>query len=207
MRNRKDLKLDTGKRIKSITLLPCSLLTFMGWLDARRGTDSIPNARVDRYLSKCAARERLEVLLTESRYEGHRKAGAAAIVKLKTYNGAYDSIPSDTPDGSPYSIRANARNAAKRNSLTADRETAKTQLIEINESLIHADTVLFERIRKTREKALTTKIAAYVKGVRKKIPTYAPNLEMSDDAYAVYKEKHSPGDTAISEAAQKIKEE
>lgn len=75
------------------------------------------------------------------------------------------------------------------------------RLIEIHEALIHADAVLCACIRKTREKALTMKIALYVKGVRKK-PTCEPNPEMSDDAYAVYKEKHNPGDTAISEATK-----
>lgn len=207
MNKKKEFKLDNGKKIKSVTRTPCFMLTIFGYFDVRKGEKSIPNAKVDRFLSKCEGRERLESLMIESRYEGKRKAGAAAIAKLAAYNDANNAIPKDSADGSPYSIRANARNASKRSSLAAEHEQAKATLLEVNESLIHADTVLCERIRKTREKALNVKIAAYVKGVRKKIPEYSPNLALSDDAYAVYKRKHEIGDNAISSAVSKITKE
>lgn len=207
MKKKKALKLDNGKRIKSVTLIPCCMLTILGWIDALKGQDAIPNAKVAGYLSKCEGRENLEALITESRYEDERKAGAAAIVTISSYNDARNAIPANSSDGSPYSIRENARNAAKRSSLTAEYEQAKAKIIEVNESLIHADTVLCERIRKTREKALNTKIAAYVKGVRKKIPDYEPTLDLSDDAYTVYKKKHENGDSAISDAVSKMTKE
>lgn len=199
--------LDNGKKIKSITLIPCSMLTILGWFDALKGEESIPNAKVDRFLNKCKGRERLETLMIESRYEDERKAGASAIVKISSFNDVNNAIPDDSSDGSPYSIRANARNASRRSSLIAECEQAKARLIEVNESLIHADTVLCERIRKTREKALNTKIYAYVKGVRKKIPGYNPNLELSDDAYEVYKRKHEIGDKAIFDTVSKMTKE
>lgn len=206
MKNEK-AKIDNGKKIKSVTLIPCSMLTVLGWLDALKGEESVPNAKVDRFLNKCKGRERLEALIIESRCERDRKAGALAIVKISAFDDANNAIPADFSDGSPHSIRANARNTSKRNALLAEREQAKATLIEVNESLIHADTVLCERIRKTREKALNTKIAAYIKGVRKKIPGYNPNLELSDDAYTVYKAKHEVGDTAIFNAVSKMSKE
>lgn len=207
MNKKNAIKLDNGKKIKSITHTPCFVLTISGWLDAVKGEESIPNAKVDRLKSKCDGRERLETLMIESRYESERKAGATAVAKILSYDDISKEIPSDLSDGTPYSIRANARNASKRNSLAMEREQAKSRLIEVNESLIHADTVLCERIRKTREKAMNVKIAAYVKGVRKKIPGYSPDLTMSDDAYAVYKRKHEIGDKAIADAVSKMTKE
>ena len=207
MNNKNAAKLDNGKRIRTVTRIPCFALTVLGYFDARKGQKSIPDAKVDRFLNRCEGRERLEALMIESRYQSERKAGAAAIAKISSFSSAEKAIPSDCLDGSPYSIRANARNAQKRSSLTAECEQSKARLIEVNESLIHADTVLCERIRKTREKCLNTKIAAYVKGVRKKIPEYNPELVFSDDAYEVYKRKHETGDTAIINTVSKMTKE
>lgn len=203
-----NFKHDIGKRISSVTLMPTFLLGLQGWLDSRKSEKSIPDARVEGMKNKCLANEKREALLIESRYEPIRKEGMKALSKISNCKANESSIPAISNDSSPYAIRSNSRNEAKRASAKADAEQAKIKLLDVKESLIHADTVLSERIRRTREKALKVKIAAYVKGVRKgKIPDYNPNLDMVDDAYSIYISKHKQGDDLIFNAAEKLTQE
>lgn len=158
--------------------------------------------------NKCMAIEKQEALLIESRYETIRKEGMNALSKISNCKTNESSIPAISNDSSPYAIRSNYRNEAKRASAKADAEQAKIKLLDVKESLIHADTVLSERIKRTREKALKVKIAAYVKGVRKgKIPDYIPDLEMGDDAYIIYISKHKNSDDLILNTAEKLMQE
>ncbi len=204
----KNFKHDVGKRIASVTLMPTFMLGFQGWVDSRKGEKSIPDARVEGLKNRCTAIEKKEVLLIESRYEPVRKAGSKALSKISNCKANECSIPAISDDSSPYSIRSNARNEAKRASVRAEAEQAKIKLLDVKESLIHADTVLSERIRRTREKALKVKIAAYVKGVRKgKLPDYSPDLEMEDDAYQIYISNHKKCDDLIFNTAEKLTQE
>lgn len=198
-----NFKHDIGKRISSVTLMPTFLLGLQGWFDSRKGEESIPDARVEGMKNKCMAIEKREALLIESRYEPVRKEGARALLMISNCKANESFFPAISDDSSPYAIRSNARNEAKRASVKADAEQAKIKLFDVKESLIHADTVLSERIRRTREKAFKVKIAAYVKGVRKgKIPDYNPDLEIADDAYSIYISKHKKGDDLIFNTAE-----
>lgn len=201
-------KHDIGKRISSVTLMPTLLLGLQGRLDSRKSERSIPDARVEGMKNKCLAIEKREALLIESRYEPIRKEGMKALSKISNCKAYESSIPAISNDSSPYAIRSNSRNEARRAAAKADAEQAKIRLLDVKESLVHADTVLSERIRRTREKAFKVKIAAYVKGVRKgKLPDYSPDLDMADDAYSIYISKHKQGDDLIFNAAEKLTQE
>lgn len=203
-----NLKHDIGKKIGTVTLMPTFLLGLQGWLDSKKGEKSIPDARVEGMLNRCMAIEKREALIIESRYEAVRKEGARALSKISNCKANEAFIPNVSNDGSPYAIRSIARNEAKRAYAKAEAEQAKIKLVEIKESLIHADTVLSERIRRTREKALKVKIAAYVKGIRKgELPDYTPDLEMVDDAYRIYINKHQEGDKFIFDAVRELTQE
>lgn len=200
-------KHDVGKKIKSVTWMPSFMLGFKGWLDSRDGERSVPDAIIEGMKNKCMAIEKREALIIESRYESVRKEGSRALSKITFNKAIEDEIP-EPEDNSPYKIRAAARNEVKRAAAKAEAEQAKLTLLEVKESLVHADTVLSERIRRTREKALMVKIAAYVKGVRKgKLPDYEPDLELKDDAYSIYINKHKSGDALIFNTAEILTQE
>lgn len=198
---KKAFKHDVGRKIGSVTHMPTFMLGLQGWFDSRKGERLIPDARVEGMKNKCTALEKREALIIESRCEPVRKKGLRALSKIFSCKEYENSIHGKVDDTSPYAIRANARSRAK-------REEAKTILLEVKESLVHADIVLSERIRKTREKAFKVKIAAYIKGVRKgKIPDYNPNLDLVDDAYSIYIDKHKLSDEAIFNAVEKLTQE
>lgn len=203
-----NFKHDIGKKIGSVTLMPAFLLVLQGRIDSLKGEKSIPDARVEGMKDKCMAIEKREALLIESRYEPVRKEGSKALLDIIQCKSVEASVPANSHDNSPYAIRIHERNAEIRASAKVNSQTAQKKLLDVKESLLHADTVLSERIRKTREKALQVKIAAYVKGVRKgKIPDYSPDLEMSDDAYNIYIIKHKKDDDLIFETAERLMQE
>lgn len=207
MRN-KNLKHDTGKQIGTVTRLPNFILGIQGWLDGRKGVSSVPNARVEAMKNKCVALEKREALIIETRYESERKEGAEAILKLANCKAKDTKETFGNCENSPYAIRAQARAQAKVNQDLAFAEEAKNKLSRVKESLIHADTVLSERIQRTREKALNVKIASYIRGVRKGgIPDYNPDMTLSDDAYSIYISKHEHGDMAIMNAVKEFSKE
>ena len=184
------------------------MLVIQGFMDSLKGEESIPDARIEGMKNKCMAIEKREALIIESRYEPVRKEGARALSNYIGSNADAKTVLSTNNDGSPYAIRTAARNEARRAGKRAEAEQAKLKLIEVSESLIHADTVLSERIRRTREKALNVKIAAYIKGVRKgKLPDYDPDLEMDDDAYGIYINRHKPYDEAIFKTVENMTQE
>lgn len=204
----KILKHDIGRKIGTVTHIPNFVLGIQGWLDGKKGKSSVPDARVEGMKNKCVSLEKREALIIETRYEGERKEGAEALLKLANCKRESANPIADSTENTPYTIRARERDAAKRNQNCILTEEAKRTLAKVQESLVHADTVLSERIKKTREKALNVKIAAYVKGVRKGgISDYNPKLDLSDDAYTIYKNKHENGDTAIFNAVSQITEE
>ncbi len=204
----KYLKHDIGKKIGSVTRMPAFLLGIQGFLDSCKGEKSIPDARIEGMKNKCMAIEKREALMIESRYEPVRKEGTRALSAFLGNKEDANDASATKNDGSPYAIRSNARNEARIAGKRAEAEQAKIKLFEVKESLVHADTVLSERIRRTREKALNTKISAYIKGVRKgKIPDYNPDLKLTDDAYNIYIEKHKQGDDAIFKAVENMAQE
>lgn len=201
----KNLKYDLGKKIGSVTLMPAFMLGIQGFLDSLKGEKAIPDARIEGMKNKCMAIEKKEALIIEKRYESVRKEAVGA---RSAFLGNLNDVCSPSVkdgDGSPYAIRSKARAEAVRAGKKAEAEQAKIRLLEIRESLVHADIVLKERIGRTREKALNVKIAAYIKGVRKgKIPDYNPDLGLTDDAYSIYVDKHKNGDDEIFSIAEKI---
>ncbi len=203
---KKDIKYDIGKKIGTVTRMPAFVLAIQGWLDSRKGEKSIPDAKVESMKNKCTSIEKREALITESRYEPVRKEGKKALKIIKEYKDMQDAP--EIQDNSPYAIRERARQQRVKAETKGKQTEAKIKLLEVKESLVHADIVLVERIRRTREKALNVKIAAYIKGVRKGgIPDYNPNLELVDDAYNIYINKHKLGDEAIFTVAEKIMQE
>ena len=70
-------------------------------------------------------------------------------------------------------------------------------MFNVHQNIVNIDTVLEERITKTRKKT-NEKINVYISGVRAgKLKDYSADLEFLNDAYEIYKQKHSEDDEKI----------
>ena len=186
----------SDKRIKRITLMPGFLLKFKGKLDSRKG-ETIPNAYIHKMLSCCAGIENSEVIHAESMLEKERKAAAADITKIAQKKSELCGIPGEVSEDSPFAIRENNRNKKAKQEILDDIKHCYEELSIIKEQLIGGQTVLDERIEKTRNMGMRS-VNKYIEGVRSgKLPEYDPEITFFDNAKFLYLNRHEEGDQKI----------
>lgn len=169
-----------GRPIGIITLLPAPLLTIQGMIDALRSRreTTVIDARIERLAKKCAILKGKEVLAAEELGKEVRKDGIRACNIL---------------------IEQNGKDSARRTAV----EYAKSRVLKVGTFLADLDLVLRTRIGKINDEA-SAKILAYVKGVRFRVVDYVPSVELGDEAYEGYTEKHAHEDGIIRAAVNRL---
>lgn len=199
MKNKKTSRYRIGGNVRKVTRLPGFVIRFKGKLDSRKGK-TVPDAFTDKLVERCGANENIEALYAEDILNSTRTEGSQLLTKLKRDKESLEDVPDALPENSPYDIRQNRRTNSKRESIVSSINNSITKLSEIEETIININSVLDERITKTRRKALAV-INMYISGVRSgKLPDYNPIVEFSDDAKEIYDRKHKTGDERIFEA-------
>ena len=187
----------TGTKIKSVSNSPVWFLKLIGRIDAKKG-EGVAHAHINRFSDRCTELEALECLTTESYLHETRKNGANALAIIAVNSDTLNNIPKPVEERSDFDIRANARRMAKIASAKEAISEARKDLFEINEKIINGDSILHERIIKTRKKA-RSKIDAYIKGVRSGgIKSFESQFEFSETALEAYHAKHKRLDDAIN---------
>lgn len=190
-----------GAGVKPVTYAPLCCLKFKGKLDSKKGS-TVADACIAKYMSKCAANEGREAIMAENILSNDRKEAAVTITVLQEKKTFLNNAPSQNTASDASSIRENRRNSEMIRSAKTAIERCCERLNTINESIINIDTVLDERILKTRKKACQ-KINAYISGLRAgKLKDYEIELNFCDDARLVYHQKHRFGDEAITKAIE-----
>ena len=186
----------SDKRIKRITLMPGFLLKIKGKLDSGKG-ETIPNAYIHKMLSCCAGIENSEVIHAESMLEKERKAAASAITNIAQKKRKLCGIPGEVSEDSPFSIRENHRNKKAKQEILDDIDHCYEELSIIQEQLIVGQTVLDERVEKTRNMGMRS-VNKYIEGVRSgKLPEFDPEITFFDNARFLYLNRHEKGDRKI----------
>lgn len=194
----------SDKRIKRISLMPGFLLKFKGKLDSRKG-ETIPNAYIHKMLSCCAGIENSEVICAESMLEKERKAAAAAITNITQKKSKLYGIPGEVSEDSPFAVRENNRNKKAKQEILADINHCYEELSIIQEQLIGGQTVLDERVEKTRNLGMRS-VNKYIEGVRSgKLPEYDPEITFYDNARFLYLNRHKEGDQKIRDYVEEYR--
>ena len=199
MKNKKTSKYRIGGNVRKVTRLPLFILKLKGKLDSRKG-ETVPSAYTGKLVERCGANENIEALYAEDLLYPTRTEGSQLLTRIKRDKESLDDVPDIVSENTPYDIRQNRRTNSKRESILSSINNSVTKLSEIEETIINVNSVLDERITKTRRKALAT-IKVYISGVRSgKLPDFSPTIEFSEDAKNIYERKHKTGDERIFEA-------
>lgn len=189
-------KFRNGKGLKSVTRMPNCLLKLKGKLDSKRGS-TVADAYIDKLKRKCEAIENVEAITAEGLLSDDRKRSSAAIYNISEKQKFLDNKPEIKENTSAKAIRENRRTAGQISSAKSSIESGYATLFNVYQNIVNIDTVLDERITKNRKKALE-KVNVYISGVRSgKLKDYNADFEFLNDAYEIYKQKHSEDDERI----------
>lgn len=189
-------KFRNGKGLKPVTRMPNWLLKFKGKLDSKRGS-TVADAYIDKLKRKCEAIENVEAITAEGILSDDRKRSSIEIYNIFEKQRFLDNKPEIKENTSAKTIRENRRTAGQISSAKSSIESGYTTLFNVYQNIVNIDTVLDERITKNRKKALE-KVNVYISGVRSgKLKDYNADFEFLNDAYEIYKQKHSEDDERI----------
>lgn len=189
-------KFRNGKGLKPVTRMPNWLLKFKGKLDSKRGS-TVADAYIDKLKRKCEAIENVEAITAEGILSDDRKRSSIAIYNIFEKQRFLDNRPEIKENTSAKTIRENRRTTGQISSAKSSIESGYTTLFNVYQNIVNIDTVLDERITKNRKKALE-KVNVYISGVRSgKLKDYNADFEFLNDAYEIYKQKHSEDDERI----------
>lgn len=189
-------KFRNGKGLKPVTRMPNCLLKFKGKCDSKRG-GTVADAYIDKLKRKCEAIENVEAITAEGILSNDRKRSSAAIYNISEKQKFLDNKPEIKENTSAKAIRENRRTAGQISFAKSSIESGYAILFNVYQNIVNIDTVLDERITKNRKKALE-KVNVYISGVRSgKLKDYNANFEFLNDAYEIYKQKHSEDDERI----------
>ena len=194
-----------GTKIKSVSISPRWMLWFRGWADSDKGV-GVANAHVQLFLDKCTELEALECLSAEELLHDTRKRGADALATIKENTELLSNFPGLVEENGPLDVRENMRRQSSKRTAEKEISEAKRSLFTFYEIITNGDTVLHERIIKTRKKAASL-IDAYVKGLRSgKLKDFEADMSFSDRAVEDYHSRHKKSDDAISRYATVFEE-
>lgn len=189
-------KFRNGKGLKPVTRMPDCLLKFKGKCDSKRSS-TVADAYIDKLKRKCETIENVEAITAEGILSDDRKRSAIAIYNISDKQKFLDNKPEIKENTSAKAIRENRRTAGQISSAKSSIESGYTTLFNVYQNIVNIDTVLDERITKNRKKALE-KVNVYISGVRSgKLKDYNADFEFLNDAYEIYKQKHSEDDERI----------
>ena len=189
-------KFRKGKGLKPVTRMPDCLLKYKGKRDSKRGI-TVADAYINKLKRKCEAIENVEAITAEGILSDDRKRSSVAIYNISEKQKFLDNKPEMKENTSAKAIRENRRTAGQISSAKSSIEAGYATLFNVYQNIVNIDTVLDERITKNRKKALE-KVNVYISGVRSgKLKDYNADFEFLDDAYEIYKQKHSEDDERI----------
>ncbi len=190
----------SGTKIRSVSKVPMWFLKLIGFFDSKRG-EGVAKAHLDKLLDKCTELEALECLTAEEILKDKRQEGANALATLKNSRKNLSKEQEKISGNSPAEIREKLRREKQKESAENAICEAERQLFNINESIINIDSILSERIIKTRKKA-ATKIDAYIKGLRSgELKDFDTEIHFYETAIETYHNKHDKLDKAINSVA------
>lgn len=174
------------RTINRVTVLPAWMLVILGRHDAKYGGGAA-DARISRWRMKLDALGSRAAADEERKTHGAREEAAILILKLRTAESALDRVGGIRVGGiggvirggglsDPASIRAErtarAENERLRRDAERDRSEALDGLVKLREALASSDVLLDERLLYL-EKSCGEAEAAYLAGVRRRLPDYA----------------------------------
>lgn len=194
------------KKIQPVTRVPGIFLRIKGKLDSRRG-QGVCDAYIEKLRSKLSAIESREVTCAENELFDSRKEAAVILTNFSEKKRKLQEIPQETNGISIEEIRADRKNAKKREATKTDIHRALESLASINETIVNVDTILEERIYRARNHT-DAKIRMYMEGVRSgKQKDYCMTDPADDLAREAYYQKHQMLDEKIREMVQSVYEE
>lgn len=191
------------KTMKSVTFLPCWILTMKGKMDSRK-SNGVCDEYIHSLLKKLAVMEAEEVVDVEKALFNVRKEAAAILSELSEKKEELSKIPNCINERSAEVIRNNRKNAEHREEVRKSLKKAFEKLTSLNEQIISVNTVLDERITKRRNNA-SEKIHAYIVGVKSgDLTDYTFHInEVDDQARQIYLIKHEILDKKIRDMVNK----
>ena len=182
-------------KTKSPTIVPHFALKLKGRIDGKKGIGTI-DSTIEKLYKKEASIEAEECVICENFLTESRKSAAKLLKSIEVAEKQICSLP-DEMTGTDFDIvRINRRNTNTKNSAQATISSSIDRLCEINQEIISVETILEERIKKTRDKS-AAKIEAYISGVRLSLSDYSSRSSFDDQAYNIYLKKHEALDSAI----------
>lgn len=197
-------KFKKGKGLKPVTRMPDCLLKFKGKRDSKRGSIVVDTC-IAKQMAKCAAIENSEVITAEDILFKDRENAAVSLIAISERLKYLNNPPLQKEENNVFSIRENRHNTMQINSDKQFVASSFERLSAINANIINIETVLDERIAKIRQKT-STKINAYVLGVRCVLKDYEAKTVFSDEARNIYRSKHHDGDEQIKQMVLNDKE-
>lgn len=200
----KDKKIKFNKRVKNATNLPGFALRAKGKRDAKKGV-GVCDEYIKKLHGKEAAIEASEVIFAENVLRTTRQLGSDTLIVLSRSNFRLAQIPREALSNGAEGVRANRRNSSERHIEQAQINDAYSILSTVNESIIHVNALLVERIQKTREKT-QGKIHSYISGIKcSGIVDYSSPVEMfSSSAFESYKDHHKVLDETVNSVVEKL---
>lgn len=208
MTNRQIERMDTGKGIGKVSRLPDFLLTIKGRFDSASTNPGVADAVIEKMNAKCAALEKKEALKTIKRTEQIRRDAHQAAITIKRNYKTNDLPPIRSEVGilAPYEVRENLTRESANRAKKAETDMAVKTLADKCDELEHAESVLRQRIERTRSKSLYSKVNAYVLGIRKGgLPDYKPPQHQDNKAYEEYKNSRDESDELIFSLLSQIR--
>ena len=176
--------------------MPTFILKIKGKYAAKR--PGAEGAFIKKLEDKLASIENSEVITAEGVLSPTRSKGASIISKVSK-DMKEDVIVPEIFDGmSESEIRITRKIQSEKARRDSEIKDANNQLPSILETITHVDTILLERIAKSRNLATST-IMAYVEGINSR-HEYIYHFDSEDKAYNLYKLKHHILDSAIEKA-------
>lgn len=142
---------------------PKALLPLKGRLDARKGQGAA-EAYVDRTYQRLAVLVVQETMTAEKMLNKTRQDVSGHLADRNRTLEQLADLPPVREEDSRAAIRANRRSRQKRDSLRTALARCETEIISANETLIHTQTLLGERIARLQS-LIQERINLYVMGV------------------------------------------
>ena len=189
-----------NKKTLQVTRTPDFVLKLKGRFDGK--TEGVAETFIEKLLKRESAIETDEVITAEDYLKDIRKKAHISIKAIEKARNELSLLPKPNNSTDMTEIRETRKAEAKRASYQGTISENLFFLTEYAEDLITVETILAERIQKSRNLTLS-KIQAYLIGVLKADSEFEHEISFSDNAYEIYKTKHFALDKAIDDIVNK----
>ena len=187
------------RKVKSVTWMPIWALKLKGRWDSAHG-EGVCDGYINCLNRKRAFLEGDEVIAVENELFHARKEAAVILSGLSEQKLQLLELPEQKAGDSVEVIRENRKNADRQGAARAKIKNSIENLTMIDETIIHVESVLDERIHMIRSN-MREKVNAYMIGIRcGELKDYTEQAsEFDDTSRELYKSKHEELDCKIRE--------